>query len=502
MGRQQPVELAGSGNTAGHPSRMQVPRVIPDDDTLERLQDICEVVLTDDASLEGASRDWWPISIKWAIDGTVPALPAAVAVAASAEEVASILAVCRESHVPVTTSAGRSGVCGGAVPLFGGVVLDMTTMAGILDIDSKSLTARVRAGTFGPPLEDELQHNGFTLGHWPQSFDISTVGGWLACRSAGQYSTRYGKMEDMARSLQVVLADSSIIHTGYTAPRSSTGPDLNHLFMGSEGTLGVITEASLAIHPVPTASCRQAWSFTRFSDGLEACRMILRSGATPAVLRLYDSDESALHFGTDGVSILIVYDEADQGLLDWTGAAVNRECAAQGGEIADTGLVDRWFEKRNDVSALAPLYKSGIVVDTIEVAASWSKLHSLYTGCMESLHSLEGTLYASAHLSHSYIDGACIYMTFAGQMDGERTAATAEAYYNAAWQRVMAAVMQAGGTISHHHGIGIQRSRYLRDAMGSTWKVMEALKDAFDPTGILNPGKLGFSSYIAETPWA
>ncbi len=486
---------------AGHPSRMQVPRVIPDDDTLERLHDICEVVLTDDVSLAGASRDWWPISIKWAIDGAVPALPAAVAVARSAEEVAGILAVCRESHVPVTTSAGRSGVCGGAVPLFGGVVLDTTAMSGIRDIDAKSLTARIRTGTFGPPVEEELQRNGFTLGHWPQSFDISTVGGWLACRSAGQYSTRYGKIEDMARSLQVVLADSSIIHTGSTGPRSSTGPDLNHLFIGSEGTLGIITEATLTIHPVAAASCRRAWSFNSVSDGLDACRMILRRGATPAVLRLYDADESSLHFGTDGVSVLIAYDEADQGLLDWTCATIDQECASQGGEPADADLVGRWFEKRNDVSALAPLYEGGIVVDTIEVAASWSKLHSLYTGCMGSLRSLEGTLYASAHLSHSYIDGACIYMTFAGQMDGERTTATAEAYYNAAWQRVMAAVIQAGGAISHHHGIGIHRSRYLRDAMGSTWKVMEALKGALDPTGILNPGKLGFSSYIAETPW-
>ncbi|MHB8262304.1 MAG: FAD-binding oxidoreductase [Acidimicrobiales bacterium] len=501
MSRQQPVELSSGGNVVDHSSRMRVPRTIPDSDTLRRLQDACETVLTDDAALADSSRDWWPISIKWAIDGTVPALPAAVAIAGSVEEVADILAVCRDSHIPITTSAGRSGVCGGAVPLFGGVVLDMTAIAGIRDIDAKSLTVRVSAGTFGPPLEEELQRNGFTLGHWPQSFDISTVGGWLACRSAGQYSTRYGKIEDMARSLQVVLADSSIIRTGSTAPRSSTGPDLNHLFMGSEGTLGIITEASLAIHPVPAASCRRAWSFTRFPDGLEACRMILRSGATPAVLRLYDSDESALHFGTDGVSILIVYDEADQGLLDWTCATVDRECAAQGGEAADTDLVSRWFKKRNDVSALAPLYKSGIVVDTIEVAASWANLHNLYVECTDSLRSHRDTIYASAHLSHSYPDGACIYMTFAGQMDGTRDTATVEAYYNASWQQVMAAVMRAGGAISHHHGIGIQRSTYLRDALGPAWKVMEALKEALDPAGILNPGKLGFSSHLAETPW-
>ncbi len=504
MSHKHPVELgevAGGGLPA---SRFELPSITPDNAVLKRLEESCSTVLTDVTSRSDASRDWWPISIKWAIGGSVPALPAVVAQPASTEEVARIIAVCDEFHIPATTSAGQSGVCGGAVPLFGGVVIDMTAMAGIRDIDDTSLTVRAAAGTFGPPLEKELRRNGFTLGHWPQSFEISTLGGWLACRSAGQYSTRYGKIEDMTRGLEVVMADSTVIHTGFNAPRAAAGPDLNQLFMGSEGTLGVITEARLSIHPVPESSDNRTWIFSNFLDGLEACRMILRRGARPAVMRLYDDTESTLHFKTSNGCALIIYDEADPGLLSWTLQVVDEECASHHGILGDEDLVSQWFEKRNDVSALAPLYKAGIVVDTIEIAASWKNLPGLYNSCMDALKALPDTLYASAHLSHSYNDGACIYMTFAGQPAGNEEAESqgnSELYYNAAWRRTMEAVMGAGATISHHHGIGIQRASYLRTALGPAWPVMENIKNSLDPKGILNPGKLGFSSYICATPW-
>ncbi len=504
MSREVPIELTEATNNSLPTSRFELPIITPDAAVLKRLEESCSTVLTDDTSRIDASRDWWPISIKWAIGGSVPALPTVVARPASTEEVAKVIAICSEFHIPVTTSAGRSGVCGGAVPLFGGIVLDMIDMTGISDIDDTSLTVRAAAGTFGPPLEEELRTNGFTLGHWPQSFDISTLGGWLACRSAGQYSTRYGKIEDMARGLEVVMADSTVIHTGFNAPKAATGPDLSQLFLGSEGTLGVITEARLSIRPLPELSDHRTWIFSNFSDGLEACRMILRRGATPAVMRLYDAQESTLHFETDAGCVLIVYDEADPGLLSWTLQVVDQECAAQHASLGDNGLVDKWFDKRNDVSVLAPLYKSGIVVDTIEVAASWKNLPGLYKSCMSALQSLPETLYASAHLSHSYNDGACMYMTFAGQPTDDQEAQEqnpSELYYNAAWRRTMESVMSTGGSISHHHGIGIQRASYLRTVLGQAWPVMESIKNSLDPEGILNPGKLGFSSYVCGTPW-
>ena len=177
--------------------------------------------------------DWWPVAIGWAAEGGVPQRPAAVVRPTTTEQVAATLAACDVARVPVTAAAGRSGVCGGSVPVHGGIALDLTGLEGVVRVDETSLTADVRAGTFGPDLEVALGKvgDGYTLGHWPQSMDLSTVGGWLACRGAGQYSTRYGKIEDMVIGLEVVLADGRVVHTegrarapppGRTSPSSSS----------------------------------------------------------------------------------------------------------------------------------------------------------------------------------------------------------------------------------------------------------------------------------------
>ncbi len=289
--------------------------------------------MADEARTE-AGRDWWPLAIRWATRGAVPARPSVVARPGDTAQVAAVLAACHEARVPVTAMAGRSGVCGASVPVFGGVALDMCAVNGIVDIDSPSLLAEVLPGTFGPDLEAGLRAEGVTLGHWPQSMDLSTVGGWLACRGAGQYSTRYGKIEDMVVGLEVVLADGRVVRTGGTGPRAATGPDLTQMFVGSEGVLGVITSCLLRLHPLATAERRRAYGFASFAEGLEACRLILRRGATPAVLRLYDHAESARNFDVADHCVLVVLDEADPGLLDATMAVVEAECARGSGHPA------------------------------------------------------------------------------------------------------------------------------------------------------------------------
>ena len=490
--------------------RLGGPRVGVDDALLSRLVSVCDDVTVDDGARMEAGRDWWPLAIRWATRGEVPARPAVVARPGHTDQVAAVVAACHEAHVPVTAMAGRSGVCGASVPAFGGVALDMCAMNGIVDIDTTSLLTRVRPGTFGPDLEAGLRAEGVTLGHWPQSMDLSTVGGWLACRGAGQYSTRYGKIEDMVVGLEVVLADGRVIRTGGTGPRAATGPDLTQVFVGSEGVLGIITEAMLRLHPLPAAEQRRAYGFASFAAGLEVCRLILRRGATPAVLRLYDHAESARNFDVPDHCVLVVLDEADPGLLDATVAVVDAECAV-GGTPLDDGLVERWLSHRNDVSALAPLYRAGIVVDTIEISAPWAALPPLYQECVAALQVIDGTLAASAHQSHAYGDGACLYFTFAGRQaddpaggDDADTAAAdawAERYYRAAWTAVMDAVMAHGGAISHHHGIGINRAGYMAPALGPALDVLAAIKDALDPGGILNPGKLGLPSPFGELGW-
>ena len=467
-----------------------------DTTVLERLRSTGASVGVDESVLVESGRDWWPLAMSWALDGQVPARPACVVRPQTGAEVAAVLAVCNDSRVPVTPSAGRSGVCGAAVPVHGGVVLDLCGLEGLVAVDDESLLIDVRPGTFGDVLEDELRaRHGLTLGHWPQSIALSTVGGWLACRSAGQLSNRYGKIEDMVAGLEVALADGRVVRTGGHGPRASVGPDLTQLFVGSEGTLGVITEARLRVHPVPPAERRAAYGFATFADGLDACRRIVRRGATPAVLRLYDDAESKRNFDVDDHHVLLVLDEGDDAVLDGVMRVVEEEC--NGAARLDVALVDRWMTHRNDVSALQSLTRHGIVVDTIEIAARWSALVPMYDAVTAAIRTTEHALAASAHQSHAYTDGACLYFTFAGRPPPEEK----DAFYVAAWDAATKAVLTHGGALSHHHGVGVNRARFVPRALGPAFHVLAEVKRALDPRGVLNPGKLGLPDPFGEVAW-
>jgi alkyldihydroxyacetonephosphate synthase len=470
------------------------PSVTVDERVVSRLRDTCATVDVDLDRRVEAGRDWWPLTVLWAVDGETPALPEVVVRPTSVAEVSAVLRLCDEERLPVTPAAGRSGVCGGSVPVFGGIALDLCGLTGIVAVDSTSLVVDVAAGTFGVDLERTLRsEHGLTLGHWPQSIDLSTVGGWLACRSAGQYSTRYGKIEDMVAGLDVVLADGRHIATGGRGPREAAGPDLTQLFVGSEGTLGVITRARLRLHPVPAAERRASYVFSGaegFAAGLEACRNILREGATPAVLRLYDNQETKHTYGIEDGALLIVLDEGNATLVDAVMQVVDRACAQEGAAPADTGLVEQWLAHRNDVSALEAVVRKGIVVDTIEVSARWSALPRIYDEAIAAAGRVEGLFAISAHQSHAYTDGACLYFTFAGQSPS----GDADGFYREVWTAVTHAALAHHGALSHHHGVGINRGRYMREALGPAFDALTALKQALDPHGILNPGKLGLPS--------
>jgi alkyldihydroxyacetonephosphate synthase len=490
-----PIAIETTGGAAVT-RRLAATAVAVDEAALAALREACaDVAVADPVARAEAGRDWWPLAMQWALEGQVGGLPGAVARPASAAEVAAVLAVCSERSLPVTAAAGRSGVCGASVPVHGGVVLDLTAMSGITAVDDESLTVTTLPGTFGDAFEDHLRsRHGLTLGHWPQSIALSTVGGWLACRSAGQLSTRYGKIEDMVVGMEVALADGSLIRTG-GAPRAAVGPDLNQLFVGSEGTLGIITEATLRCHPVPPATVQGAWAFTGFDEGLDACRRILRRGATPAVLRLYDATESDRSYSTGDRHVLLVLDEGDRHVVDATLAVVTEEC--DGAERLDDALVDRWMGHRNEVSGLEALTRKGFVVDTMEVAAPWGALPRIYEAATAAILGVDGARVASAHQSHSYLDGACLYFTFAGRPAPEDR----ERFYVEAWDAGTRAVLAGGGALSHHHGVGLNRSRFVADALGGGLDVLRSIKAALDPAGVLNPGKLGLGSPFGDVAW-
>ena len=471
--------------------RFRIGGAVPDA-VIDRLAAICRSS-RDATQLAEHSRDWWPLAMHWALRGAVPAFPAIVMHPSSTSDVAAIAAVCHEHRVPLTASGGRSGVSGGAVPAKGGVVIDMTSLHGVVDVDATSGVVHVRPGTFGPDLESTLANHGLSVGHFPQSFELSTVGGWIAARGAGQYSTRYGKIDDMVVALEVVLADGRVIRTG-GAPAGADGPDLVSLFVGSEGTLGIITDVWLRAHPRATSTTHAAYSLDSMEVGIEACRRIVRDGATPAVMRLYDAIESKRSHGGDGTRCtLLVLDEGDDELTRATMAVVHRHVLALGARIEDTALVDHWLEHRNDTSGLQALTHKGYVIDTMEVAGPWSSLPGIYTAVREAMSKVPDSRSVSAHLSHSYLDGACLYFTFAGDKVEDP-----EALYRTLWDAGQRAALSAGANLSHHHGVGLNRSRFVREALGSSFEVLAAIKASLDPLGILNPGKLGLGD---SDPW-
>jgi alkyldihydroxyacetonephosphate synthase len=296
----------------------------------------------------------------------------------------------------------------------------------------------------------------------------------------------------------VALADGRLIHTG-GAPRAAVGPDLTQVFLGSEGTLGVITSARLRLRPAPTAQGQAVYGFESFAAGLDACRRILRRAATPAALRLYDPADARLAFGDVGGPVLVVVDEGDPVTVDGSMRVVAEECAggrAGGGDgrRLDDAFATRWLESRLHLTSFAEL---GLTGDTAEVAAPWSALPALYDDMRAALGAVEHVEWVSAHQSHAYADGACIYVTFAGRPPPE----LATAFCLQAWDAAVGAVRRHGACLSHHHGIGLAKARYLPEALGPAFSVLVAIKQALDPTGILNPGKLGLPDPFGPIEW-
>ena len=446
-------------------------------------------VIDDEGTLARARRDTWVISVWRSLQDRPGPAPACVVRPTSTAEVSAILSYAARERVAIVPFGAGSGVCGAVLAPRDSIVVDLGAMRTLKRIDEVALLATVEPGLLGSEFEAALNRAGYSMGHFPQSIALSSVGGWVATRAAGQFSTKYGNIEDMFVAFEAVLPNGEIVRTR-PVPRAAAGQDLRHVFLGAEGTTGILTELVFEIHPLAPATEKQSIAFPSMSAGLEALRTILRAGWRPAVLRLYDEIEAGRSFAgaaANGESLLLVLTEGPAELASAEIAGAARIATEVGGRIIGPDPVDSWLHHRNAVPGFEYFLKQGMVVDTIEVASTWDRIEQLYAGVLAGMRAVPGLIVASGHSSHSYGTGTNIYFTFAARPDRPDDL---ETLYFGVWSAAMEATLAAGGTVSHHHGIGRVRRDWLARELGTAYGMLASLRAAFDPLGIMNPGAL------------
>lgn len=452
--------------------------------------------------------------------GRVERVPDAVVYPATHDEVQQVLRLCATERIAVIPFGGGSSVVGGVECLQGEahravITLDTTRMRAVLAIDPVAQTATVQTGIYGPELEEALAEHGLTLGHFPQSFEYSTLGGWIAARGAGQQSNGYGVAAAWTVALRVATPEGEVVTQPF--PNSSSGPDLNHLLAGSEGVLGVITEATIRLTVKPELRSYQGVLFPTFEAGTAAIRAMVQVGLSMAMMRLSDADETMFlgAFGSVGKPV-----SKAQGLIDktlqwrgfddrkaimlmgvegkrvpthWTMTRALAIAVKHGGIPLGAGMGTKWYAGRFEMPYLRePMMDRGIGVETLETSTSWSNMERLHGAVAAAIRDAIRARGANesivmCHISHSYATGASLYFTFAWPMTpGEEMDD---------WASIKKAASDAirdhGGTISHHHGVGADHLPWMAAEKGAgAIKLLQAARTAMDPHGVMNPGKL------------
>ncbi|WP_375539666.1 MULTISPECIES: FAD-binding oxidoreductase [Nocardiopsis] len=430
--------------------------------------------------------------------GSADPAPDAVLYPADHDEVQRVLEVCSAERVAVVPFGGGTSVVGGVAPLRGGfravVALDLRRLDRLVSVDTTSMTAVLGAGVRTPHAEAMLAEHGCTLGHLPQSYEYASVGGYAATRSSGQASSGYGRFEDMVVSLRVATPRGTLETGG--PPASAAGPDLGRLMLGSEGTLGVITEVGLRMRRRPERVLDEAWSFPDFATGVEALRSLAQSDVRPTMARVLDESETFVgaamggREATPGCQAVLGF-EGTGTEVEARAASVREAMAAAGGAPLGPDPVAHWRSNRFSAPYLRDtLLSAGILAETLETAASWTDLLPLYTAVSDALTGAledeEGGAVVMCHVSHTYPTGASLYFTVA-------TAAGAAPLER--WSRAKRAASDAiaahHGTITHHHAVGTDHRPWMAAEIGPLGgEVLRAVKAALDPGGVLNPGKL------------
>ncbi|WP_220667775.1 FAD-binding oxidoreductase [Raoultella ornithinolytica] len=445
-------------------------------------------VLSDRETLQASSHDTWPLSTKLRRLGCHDYQADVVVKVTDEKQIQQVLALATANDTPVTPRALASSVTGQPLPTRGGIVLDVTGMTQHREINITNLTVEVSAGYNGGQLEDELQQMGWTLGHSPQSLYQSTVGGWLSTLATGQFSSYYGGIEELVTAYTVILATGEKLRLK-ASPRAAMGPDLRQLFIGAEGTLGIVTSVQLKIFPLPQTRLYDSLELPSIDAGLEIMREQAMAGLRPFLLRLYDTNEArhamqnplqdkpVMYLGTQGV------DAVAHAEMDAFMAIVHRH----GGKSIGSEGVLKWMERRFDFSTVEKLLDShGGFAETIEIAHTWDGISGLYHALHEMLTPLADEVLS--HFSHVYPQGTSMYMILLGRESSDREAVEK---LRTIWRETMRVCLEHHAELSHHHGGGLVRSPYARESLGSAHLLLRRVKQALDPNGTLNPGKLG-----------
>jgi alkyldihydroxyacetonephosphate synthase len=446
-------------------------------------------VATADLDAYAADTYWTALAAQAA--GTPLGVPDVVVRPSDEADVVKTLEVANRLRVPVVPWGGGSGSQGGAVATEGGIVLDLTRLDRIVEVDEVSLTVTAEAGVLGDRLEQELNERGLMLPHYPASVDLATVGGYVAARGSGVLSTRYGKIEDLLLALRVVLATGETIET-VPVPRHAVGPELTQLFVGSEGTLGVITRATLRLAPLPAKRRFEAASFPDVGSGIAAVREAITRGLRPSVVRLYDEVATRQTLGPvvgealDGATAVFAF-EGEPAVADAEAEATLELARRAGARILDGRLGETWWERRYDFYRPPHHPTLPSIWGTIEAVATYSRIEEVYRAVREAMrpHEAEG-LTMKIHLSHWYPWGTMLYGRFVVADGGP----DALAWHDRIWEDGVRAILGAGGVMNDHHGVGLKLAPYMRAQHGAALDTLRRIKEVLDPNRIMNPGKL------------
>lgn len=440
----------------------------------------------------GYARDRLPFAVfrerAGSVAGVVPRL---IVRPANQDEIVRVVRLAKQRNVPLIPYGNGSGVLGGAIPLGGEIMVDLRRLDKIISINPTDAVATVQAGMNGAEFERELNAAGYTCGHLPQSIEISTVGGWLACRGGGQASSRYGKIEDIVVGLKAVMPDGELLEVRPVA-RRAVGPSIRDLIIGSEGTLGIITEATLRIWKKPEVERGVVLAFPSLQAAWDCARLIMQAELRPTIVRLYDrleSDERTKDiplFKTKPFLAMLAFSGSEPMV------SVEQDIALAiakrlGGEVGPDAPYHHWKENRY-VAYSQKWHDAGYFNDTIEVTGNWSAIPAMYDAIGNAVHMIFPGVHFGAHWSHVYPEGACQYMTLRLPPMEDNVALPIHAKL---WDTVQILTLEHGGSIAHHHGAGLFRNPWMKRELGEGLNVLQAIKDVLDPGNLMNPGKLG-----------